>query len=318
MRVARIGVFLSSEEHGPQELLRQAEIAEQAGYEALFISDHYHPWTDAQGESPFVWSVIGAIAARTGQRVMTGVTCPIQRIHPAVLAQAAATSQLLLGGGFSFGVGTGEALNEHITGARWPEVNVRLEMLEEAIGILRELWTGKLTSHHGRHFTVENARIYSLPDEPPPIHVSAFGPKAAALAARVGDGLVTVAPKPDIVQRYRAAGGKGKVIAAAKFCWGEDEAQARKLAHELWPTEAVQGQISQELPMPSHFVQATAQVSEEMVANAVPCGPDPQVHAAALQKYLDAGFDEIYVNQIGSDLGGFLRFFDEEVRPLLV
>ncbi len=315
--MAEFGIFLSSEEHGPTELLREAEVAASFGYESLLISDHYHPWVDAQGESPFVWSVIGAIAARTGQRVTTGVTCPTQRIHPAVLAQAAATTQLLLDGRFTFGVGSGEALNEHITGLRWPEVDVRLEMLEEAIAIVRALWTGELTSHHGRHFTVENARIYSMPAEPPPILVSAFGPKAATLAARVGDGLVMVKPSQETIDTYRAAGGSGKTIAAMKFCWGEDDGAARRLALDLWPTEAVPGQLSQELPMPSHFAQASAHVTEEMIADAVPCGPDPKVHAAALQRYLDAGFDEIYLNQIGTDLDGFLRFFDAEVRPLL-
>jgi G6PDH family F420-dependent oxidoreductase len=189
--MAEVGVFLSSEEHGAVTLVEQAKRAEEAGFRSLLISDHYHPWTDAQGESPFVWGVIGAIAGSTAMRVTTGVTCPTVRIHPVVLAQAAATAQSLLSGRFVFGVGSGEALNEHVLGDRWPSAPVRLEMLEEAIEVIRILWEGGNVRHDGRYYSVDNARIYSRPDSPPPIPVSAFGPASLALAARVGDGLVT-------------------------------------------------------------------------------------------------------------------------------
>ena len=312
-----IGFFLSSEEHGPGALLRFARMGEEAGFRSVFISDHYHPWLERQGESPFVWSVIGAIAGTTRLRVMTGVTCPTVRIHPAVLAQAAATSALLLEGRFSFGVGSGEALNEHILGDRWPPADVRLEMLEEAVAVMRELWKGEFVTHHGRHYTVENARIYSAPDRPPPVLVSAFGPKATRVAARIGDGFVTTAPDDDAIRAYREAGGRGPTVAAVKVCWSRDESAARKLAHDVWRTTGVPGELSQELPMPAHFEQASQIVTEEMVAEKIACGPDPERHAAALRQYLEAGFDEVYVSQIGEDQSGFLDFYFSEVAPRL-
>lgn len=286
--MAEFGVFLSSEEHGPRSLLTQARQAEEAGFRSVLISDHFHPWLNGQGESPFVWSVIGAISAATELEVATGVTCPTVRIHPAVIAQAAATSQLLLKGKFVFGVGSGEALNEHIVGRHWPPVDTRLEMLEEAIEVIRQLWTGKLTTHHGRFYTVENARLYSVPDAPPPIVVSAFEPEAAALAGRIGDGFITVQPDADLVKGYRSGGGDGPVLGSVKVCWGDDEQQARKLAHSQWPTDKLPGQLNQELPMPSQFEQASSLVTEDMVAESVPCGPDPDRYLDAITKYLKA------------------------------
>jgi G6PDH family F420-dependent oxidoreductase len=312
-----IGAFLSSEEHGPQDLVRQAQMAEAAGMQGVFISDHFHPWIDRQGESPFVWSVIGAIAATTGHKVTTGVTCPTTRIHPAILAQAAATSQLLLDGRFVFGVGSGEALNEHILGDRWPAVEVRHRMLEEAIEVMRDLWRGHVVNHHGEFYTVENARIYSVPDTPPPVAMSAFGPEATDLAARIADGIITVQPDKELLTRYQTGGGHGPGIAALKVCWDQDEARARKLAFELWPTEALEGQLAQELPMPVHFEQATSLVTEDMVADGLACGPGPERHIEAISKYLDAGFDEVYVNQIGPDQEGFFNFFAREILPKL-
>lgn len=315
--MSEIGAFLSSEEHGPLALVAQAALAEQAGMRSVFISDHFHPWIDRQGESPFVWSVIGAISATTSHKVTTGVTCPTVRIHPAILAQAAATSQILLDGRFVFGVGSGEALNEHILGHRWPPVETRLKMLEEAIEVIRELWQGGIVNHHGEFYDVENARLYSLPDAPPPIAVSAFGPNAADLAARIGDGFVTVQPDKDLLTRYRSAGGRGRSVGALKVCWDQDESRARKLAHELWPTEGVEGQLAQELPMPSHFEAASANVTEDMITEIVPCGPDPERHIKAISEYLEAGFDEIYINQIGPDQEGFFDFYARELRQRL-
>ena len=312
-----IGLFLSSEEHGPQALVRYARMGEEAGFRSAFISDHYHPWLERQGESPFVWSVIGAMAGTTRLRVMTGVTCPTVRIHPAVIAQAAATSMLLLEGRFSLGVGSGEALNEHILGDRWPPADARLEMLEEAVDVMRKLWRGDFVTHHGGHYTVENARIYSCPDEPPPVLVSAFGPKATKVAARIGDGFVTTAPDPDAVSAYRDEGGRGPAVACVKVCWGRDESAVRKLAHDLWRTTGVPGELSQELPMPAHFEQAAQNVTEEMVAEKIACGPDPERHVSVLRKYLDAGFDEVYVSQIGEDQAGFFDFYFSEVAPRL-
>lgn len=315
--MAELGVFLSSEEHGPRALLDQAQLAQEAGFGSVFISDHFHPWLDAQGQSPFVWGVIGAIAATTGHRVTTGVTCPTVRIHPVILAQAAATAQLQLEGRFVFGVGSGEALNEHILGDRWPSIDTRLDMLEEAVTVIRMMWEGKTVHHRGEFYTVDNARLYSLPDSPPPIAVSAFGPKATEVAARIGDGFVTTSPDDGLLERYRGHGGAGPSIAILKLCWGEDEQQAVKLAHELWPTECLPGQQSQELPMPAHFEEAASMVTPEMVADKISCGPDPERHVQAIRSYLEAGFDQVYVNQIGTDWEGFLRFYQQELQPRL-
>jgi G6PDH family F420-dependent oxidoreductase len=314
----RIGYFLSSEEHGPLELVRQARLAEQAGFHGLWISDHYHPWIDAQGQSPFVWSTIGALAEATDLPVTTAVTCPTVRIHPAVIAQAAATSAVLLEGRFALGVGSGEALNEHILGDRWPSADVRLEMLEEAVEVIRGLWEGGMYEHHGRHYTVENARIYTLPDAPPPILVSGFGPKSIALAGRIGDGYVSTMPDADALARFHAAGGEGKPAqAGTKVCWGADEAECRARAHRLWPNEAVGGELPQVLPTPAHFEQASELVTEDVVAEAVPCGPDIERHVAALKQFQDAGFDELYVQQIGGGDEAFFETFSREVLPRL-
>src|SRR4051812_46259367 len=292
----RIGYVLASEEFGPKELVAHARRAEDAGFAGLWISDHYHPWNDEQGQSPFVWTTIGAIAEATSRiPVTTAVTCPTMRIHPAVMAQAAATCAVLLEGRFGFGVGSGEALNEHILGDRWPPADVRLEMLEEAIELIRLLWQGGMRSHRGRHYLVENARIYTLPPEPPPILVSGFGPKATRLAGRVGDGYCLTTPDPELVQLFRSSGGDGVVAGSMKVCHGPDKAEARATAHRLWASEQLPGELAQILPTPAHFEQATQIVTEDMVAEAVPCGPDLERHIEMIQSYADAGFDEVYV-----------------------
>src|SRR4051794_30166592 len=217
----RIGYFLSCEQWGPRELVDQARRAEAAGFQDLWISDHYHPWNDAQGQSPLVWTVIGQLAEATSRmKVTTAVTCPTIRIHPAVIAQAAATAAVALEGRFNLGVGSGENLNEHILGVRWPEAEERLEMLEEAIEVIRLLWRGGTRSHRGRHYRVENARVYTLHDAPPPVIVSGFGPKSVDLAGRIGDGYATTIPDPDLVKRFRDAGGAGKPVqAGTKVCF---------------------------------------------------------------------------------------------------
>ncbi|MGH2717588.1 MAG: TIGR03557 family F420-dependent LLM class oxidoreductase [Actinomycetota bacterium] len=315
--MAEVGYFLSSEEHGPKALVAQGQQAERAGFGSVMISDHYHPWLESQGESPFVWSVIGALGATTNLRVATGVTCPTVRIHPAVIAQAAATSALLCEGRFSLGVGTGEALNEHIVGDHWPIADVRLDMLEEAIAVMRILWLGREMSHHGRYYTVENARLYSCPEDPPPVLISGFGPKSTSLAARAGDGYVTTKSDRESVEHYRSEGGTGPVVGAVKVCWGADESACAKLAHDRWRSEALPGQLAQELPVTTHFEQASELVTQEMVAASISCGPDPQRHADAIGAYFAAGFDQVYVNQIGDDQGGFFDAFAREIRPRL-
>nr|WP_221474220.1 LLM class F420-dependent oxidoreductase [Planomonospora venezuelensis] len=309
---------MSSEEHGPKELVRQAKLAEQAGFEALWISDHYHPWLDEQGQSPFVWSVIGAIAEATSLPITTAVTCPLVRIHPAVIAQAAATSAVLTGGRFRLGVGTGEALNEHIVDSRWPPAEERLEMLEEAVEIMRELWSGKLVTHRGEHYDVDTARIYTLPDEPPPIYMSGFGEKSVELAGRIADGYMTTGPSAEMVAKFRTSGGAGKTVQGGlKVCYAEDEGTARKTVHRLWPTQGVQGEAAQLLPLPRHFEQLAQMVTEEEASKGSPCGPDSEVHVEAIKQYLDAGFDEVYISQIGEEQDAFFDFYAKEVLPRL-
>jgi coenzyme F420-dependent glucose-6-phosphate dehydrogenase len=206
---ARIGYALSSEEHPPHNLIANARRAEEAGFEFALISDHYHPWIDRQGQSSFVWSVIGAVSQATEKLAIgTGVTCPTTRIHPAIIAQAAATAAVMLPGRFFLGVGTGENLNEHILGDRWPETAERREMLAEAVEVIRLLWKGGQQSHRGRHYRVENARVYTLPDEPPPIMVAASGSNAAELAGEIGDGLVSFSPEDELIETFKSAGGK--------------------------------------------------------------------------------------------------------------
>jgi G6PDH family F420-dependent oxidoreductase len=313
----KLGFSLSSEEFDAPTLVSQAERAETAGFAFAGISDHFHPWVDAQGNSPFVWGVLGAIAARTERlELLTGVTCPTQRIHPAIIAQAAATAAQLMPGRFSLGVGTGEALNEHITGERWPSTVERQDRLAEAIEVITGLWEGDLTSHRGEHYRVENARLYSLPDEPPPILVAVAGERSVELAAEHGDGLVNTSPVAESVEQFRKEGGEGKpTYGQLHVCWAADEAQARKTAYEVWPNAAIGGNLSFELPLPAHFEEAAEAVREEDVADAVVCGPDPERHRAAIQEFVDAGYDHVYVHQIGRDQDGFLDFYQREILP---
>ena len=310
----QIGYALSSEEHAPLDLVRNAIRAEEAGFGFSLISDHYHPWIDRQGQNPFVWSVIGAIAASSSSiRLGTGVTCPLIRIHPAIVAQAAATAAAMMPGRFFLGVGTGENLNEHVLGDRWPSTRERREMLEEAIDVLRLLWKGDLCSFEGKHYRVTNARLYTLPDEPIPVVVAAGGVEAAKLAARAGDGLVSTSPESEISQTYRDAGGSGATYGMLTVCWAASEAEARRTALEWWPNAALKGTLGQELPLPSHFEQAAGMVDEDSIAETIVCGPDPDAHLAGIREFLDAGFDHVYVHQVGPDQAGFIDFYEREV-----
>ena len=310
----QIGYALSSEEHAPLDLVRSAIRAEEAGFGFSLISDHYHPWIDRQGQNPFVWSVIGAIAASSPSiRLGTGVTCPLIRIHPAIVAQAAATAAAMMPGRFFLGVGTGENLNEHVLGDRWPSTRERREMLEEAIDVLRLLWKGDLCSFEGKHYRVENARLYTLPEEPIPIVVAAGGVEAAKLAARAGDGLVSTAPETEICRTYRDAGGSGATYGMLTVCWAASEAEARATALEWWPNAALKGPLAQELPLPSHFEEAAAMVDEESIAETIVCGPDPEAHLSGIRKFADAGFEHVYVHQVGPDQDGFIDFYEREV-----
>ncbi|MDW4905424.1 TIGR03557 family F420-dependent LLM class oxidoreductase [Streptomyces sp. ADMS] len=312
------GYFLACEEFGPADLGEQARQAEQAGFRALWISDHYHPWNDAQGQSPFVWSVIGALSQAVSLPIETAVTCPTVRTHPAVVAQAAATSAVMTDGRFRLGVGTGEALNEHILGDRWAPAHIRLEMLEEAIQVMRRLFTGEEVTHHGPHYTVENARLYTVPDEPVPIDVSGFGPQATALAARVGDGYITMGPEEDLTTQFRkGGGGAGLVSGGTKVCYGPNREEAVRTVHRLWSNQLLPGEMAQILPTPRHFEQLEPLVTENMVSENTVCGADVDEHVSALSAFADAGFDRVYVSQIGPDQRGFFDFYRTKVLPRL-
>ncbi|WP_433453842.1 LLM class F420-dependent oxidoreductase [Streptomyces sp. CA-142005] len=312
------GYFLASEEHSPAGLVEQARMAEQAGFRALWISDHFHPWNDAQGQSAFVWSVIGALSEAVSLPIETAVTCPTVRMHPAVTAQAAATSAVLTEGRFRLGLGTGEALNEHILGDRWPPLHVRLEMLEEAIQVMRRLFTGEEVNHQGTHYTVENARLYTVPEEPVPIDISGFGPKATSLAARVGDGYITMMPEEEMVTQFRKGGGGAKPVSGGtKVCYGTDREECVRTVRRLWYNELLPGEMGQVLPSPRHFEQLRELVTEDMVREKVVCGDDADQHVATLTAFADAGFDRVYVNQIGPDQKGFFDFYRTKVLPRL-
>jgi coenzyme F420-dependent glucose-6-phosphate dehydrogenase len=320
----RFGYALSSEEHGPLELVRSAQRAEDAGFDFAMLSDHFHPWLDRQGQSPFAWSVLGGIAVTTDRLIVgTGVTAIGRRIHPAILAQAAATIGDMLPGRFWFGLGTGENLNEHILGDPWPEHARRAAMLEEGVELIRRLWRGDVVDHHGEHYDVVRARIYTLPERLPPILIAASGPEAAELAGRIGDGLISTAPKDDLVAAFDRAGGRRRGadkrprIGQATVCWAKDEATARRIALEWWPTAALPGDNSQELPLPSSFESLAELVTEDQVAEQIACGPDPEVHLAKVRPFLDAGFDHVYIHQVGPDQAGFLDFAERELLPRL-
>jgi G6PDH family F420-dependent oxidoreductase len=313
----QIGFKLCSEEHGPNDLVEYARRAEKAGFTFAMISDHFHPWMDRQGHSPFVWNVIGAIAQATERmRLGTGVTCPTIRIHPAIIAQAAATSAAMMPGRFWLGVGTGENLNEHILGDHWPAADVRRDMLEEAVEVIRLLWRGGTQSHYGKYYVVENARLYTLPREPPPILVAGKGPRAVELAGRIGDGFITSSPKAEVVAAFRESGGSGKpCLGEASVCWARTEAEGRRTAYECWPTAGFKGELTAELATPAHFEQAAEMVREEDVAKEIVCGPDPERHIEELKKFAEAGFDHVWVHQVGPDQEGCLRFYEREVLP---
>ena len=313
----QLGYAISSEEHAALDLVENAVRAEAAGFELALVSDHFHPWIDRQGHSPFVWGVIGGIAVRTERlRLGTGVTCPTIRIHPAIVAQAAATAAAMMPGRFFLGVGTGENLNEHVLGDRWPPADLRRDMLEEAVALMRELWHGELTTHRGPHYTVEGARLYTVPEEPIEVMVAAAGKESAELAGRIGDGFVGTSPERELIERFEEAGGSGKPrFGQVTVCWAESEAEARRTAYEVWPNAALRGPLGQELPLPSHFEEAAAMVDEEDVAGVVVCGPDPERHAEAIDAFVDAGYDHVYVHQVGPDQAGFIRFAERELLP---
>src|SRR4051794_7453723 len=304
-----LGYWLSSEEFGPRELVENAQRADHAGFPFALISDHFHPWVDAQGESPFVWSTIGGIGATTERiQIGTAVTCPIIRTHPAIIAHAAATSAVITGGRFFLGVGTGENLNEHVHGDKWPQPSIRLEMLEEAVEILRTLWQGGFQSHRGTHYTVERARLYTLPDEPPPIVVAAAAEEAAKLAGRVGDGYMNTTPDEEILRTFEQAGGEGPRYGKLMCCFVDDEAEAKRRLRELWPSTALGGTLGQDLATPSDFENASEYVPEDAPAEKAVLGRDPEAYREKIREWEQAGFTHVALQHVGPEQAEFVEF----------
>ena len=315
--MTQYGYSLMCELYHPNDLLEQAARAEEAGFDFLTISDHIHPWLYSHDHSPYAWSVLGALAVQTRRvELVSLVTCPTIRYHPVIVAQKAATVAAMSGGRFHLGLGGGENLNEHVVGRGWPPPRVRHEMLEEAIEIMRSLWEGGFHSHEGKHYTVDRARVFTLPDEPPPIHVAASGAQSIALAARAGGGMIATQPLAELTRDFDAAtGGERPKYGQIAVSLDDDEARARRLAHERFRFAAPGWKVMAELANPVNFEAATAHVREEDVAETIPCGPDLGHHAEAIRRWTDAGFDRVAVVQVGDPQ----RFFEAwaDLRPRL-
>lgn len=314
----KFGLMLSSEEHTPRELIDLAVRAEDAGFDYLAISDHFHPWTSQQGQSPFVWSILGGIAASTESiEVGTTVTCPTIRTHPAIIAQAAATTAAMMPGRFYLGLGSGENLNEHITGEPWPAPPTRVAMLEEAIEIIRELWEGEEVNHDGLYYTVNRARLFTLPQAPPPIYIAAAAPVSIRLAAD-NDGLVTTDADPEIIATFEEAGGRNKArLVQIGFCWDPNAEEALEIVHRQWPISAMSWAIKSDLATPDSFEAVAELVTKDDIAQNVPTGDNPDFIVKAAKEGIDAGFDHVTLHQIGPKVADFIDLFRTEVGPAL-
>jgi len=310
----QIGFKLFAEAFSPQEMVRQAVRAEEAGFDFVEISDHFHPWLDSHGHSGFAWSILAAIAARTDRiELATGVTCPTVRYHPAIIAQAAATTALLSDGRFVLGVGSGERLSEHVTGGEWPVVGVRQDMLREALEIIRLLWSGGYRTYRGRYLSIEDAQVFDLPETLPLIAVAAGGPKAARIAGELGDALFVTEPRTDLVDAYRAAGGTGPHYAEVPLAWAPSEDAALAKAHELFRFGPTGWKVQSELPNVRNFEAATAFVRPDDLRDAFALGPDVDVHVDMVRRFADAGYDRLALINAGPDPDGFLDFFASEL-----
>jgi len=314
----KLGYKLMSEEHGPADLVRNAARAEQAGFDFAAISDHFSPWLDEQGHSPLAWSVLGALANATSRiGLMTSVTCPIMRYHPAIIAQGAATLALLSGNRFTLGLGAGERLNEHVIGEGWPGRGERHERLSEAAEIIQGLLAGELTNYRGNYFDLDHARLYDRPETKPDVVIAAGGPEAARLAGRKGDGLIATEPRPDLIEAFAAAGGSGRRYAEVALCYAEREEDARKTAHHYFRWSVTGWPVQAELPDTEGFAAASKHVSPEAVAEGVSCGPSLERHLEAIDRFLQAGYDHIILLQVGPDQDAFFDCFERELAPAL-
>lgn len=311
----KLGWKLMSEELGPRELVTCAVRAEEVGFDFAAISDHFFPWIEEQGHSPYAWSVLGSVASATERiGLMTAVTCPTLRYHPAVVAQAAATVSLLSNGRFRLGLGSGERLNEHVVGGGWPSVQVRQELLEEAVDIIRLLFEGGMGSYEGQHLQLESGRLYDVPDPPPEILLAAGGPQAARIAAEKGDGLVASETDPELVSVYRDAGGDGPCIVELSMCWAPTEDEARETLHRYARWSGLGWSVLAELPTPRSFADASQSVRPEDLAEDTPHGPETTRYVEAIGEAIDAGFDQVVLHQVGPKQNDFLRFFEDELR----
>jgi coenzyme F420-dependent glucose-6-phosphate dehydrogenase len=310
------GFALSSEEVPPTRLVRLAKQAEDAGLDFVSISDHFHPWLPAQGNSPFVWSVLGGIAQATDRIVVgTGVTCPILRMHPAIVAHAVGTVAEMLPDRFFLGLGTGESLNEHVTGERWPSAQERLERLEEAIGIIRGLLSGDELTYDGAYFSVFEARLFTRPNQVPPILLASSSPGSARMAGGE-DGLITTSPDPDVFRAFEEAGGREKPrLGQITVCWDETEAAARAMARRNWANSVLSWELRLRTPTPALFEEITERVTEDEVAEGIVCGPQVEPIVARTREYLEAGFDHIYFHQVGTRQEDFLEFYRTTLLP---
>ncbi|MDI6408902.1 TIGR03557 family F420-dependent LLM class oxidoreductase [Streptomyces albus] len=310
----QIGYKLATEQYGPQELIRQAVAAEAAGFDFVEMSDHYHPWLDDQGHSAFTWSVLGAIAAKTERiGLVTGVTCPSMRYHPAIVAQAAATVALVSEGRFVLGVGSGERLNEHVIGRGWPAVSERHTMFREALEIIRLLWQGGYRSYEGKYLRLEDARVFDLPPEQPLIAVAASGAASARIAAELGDALFATEEKPEIVRHYRQAGGTGPGYAEVPMSYAADEKEAVRSALTYFRWALSGWKVMSELPNPVNFEAATAQVREEDIRGRFACGNDPARYLEVARPFADAGYDRLVLMNAGPNPRGFFDFCEAEL-----
>ncbi|KOX13987.1 TIGR03557 family F420-dependent LLM class oxidoreductase [Nocardiopsis sp. NRRL B-16309] len=310
----RVGYKLFAEGFGPREIVDQAVRAEEAGFDFVEVSDHFHPWLHSHGHSGFVWSMLAAIAERTERiQMATGVTCPTIRVHPAIVAQAAATTALLAEGRFVLGLGSGERLNEHVVGKGWPNASTRQEMLREAIEIIRLLWSGGYHSYQGRHLTLEDARVFDLPEESPPIVVAAGGERSATMAAELGDGMFGTEPSRVLTGAYENNGGDGPLYCEVPLAWAPDEASALDSARETFRFGLTGWKVMSELPNPVNFEAATALITRDHMRDELGFGPDPDRHLAVVREFAGAGYDHLCLVNSGPDPEGFFRFFEEEL-----
>lgn len=316
--MTKFGNTLFSELNDPKSLVDQAVASERAGFEFLVMSDHFHPWLSSHTDSPFAWSVLGAVADRTERvHLMSYVTCPFIRYHPAIIAQAAATVQMMSDGRFTLGLGAGERLNEHVVGRGWPPVDVRHEMLTESIEAIRQLFTGEMVTYRGRHITVEDAKLFSLPGRPPPVAVAGGGPQAIELAAVVGDAFISTEPDADMVAEYRNRAGEGaRTIGQVPLSYDADPGKAMQFAHRF--AFGIAGwKVMAELPNVVNFDAAVATVRDEDLAETAGIGSDADPHIEAIMRFVEAGYDEVCVVQVGDDKEGFFRFWEDELAPRL-